>query len=151
MIKGNILKYKSFAFYTWEISYFLQDIGPLLCIKTISWLATYATQKEQERFGIFSPIKNVCFERVCRFLPSLVSKLYLDYANFDTNARTDVENMVELIKTSFHQLLEANNWMDAVTKKLAKEKLTAIHANVAASDIVFDGKSLEQDSAEVSC
>ena len=57
--------------------------------------------------------------------------------------------MVQLLKSSFGQLLNENTWMDSTTKKYAKEKLLAIKPNVAAPDIVFDIK-LEKDSKQVS-
>ena len=65
------------------------------------------------------------------------------------NTRTDIQNMIHLIKNSFEQLLNANTWMDPVTQKIAKEKLLAIQSNVAAPDIVFNDERLEKDSAEV--
>ena len=40
--------------------------------------------------------------------------------------------------------------MDQVTKKIAKEKLSAIKANVGAPDIFFDDKELEKETAQVS-
>ena len=97
------------------------------------------------------PIQQTCFSYAFQLLPNLVSKLYLDDVNFNKNTRTNIENIVELIKSSFDQLLEANSWMDPVTKKIAKEKLTAIHPNVGGPDILFDEKSLEQDHTQVSC
>ena len=113
-------------------------------------LILFTTQKYQKLFP-FGTIQQTCFIHAAQLLPNLVSKLYLDDVNFNKNTRTNIENMVELIKSSFDQLLEANSWMDPVTKKTAKEKLTAIHSNVGAPNIVFDEKSLEQDHTQVSC
>ena len=113
-------------------------------------LIPFTTQKYQKLFS-FPPNQQMCLQYAVQLLPNLASKLYLDDVNFNKNTRTNIENMVELIKSSFDQLLEANSWMDPVTKKIAKEKLTAIHPNVGAPDIVFDEKSLEQDNAQVSC
>ena len=112
-------------------------------------LISFTTQKYYERSSD-TPVQQMCYQYALQLFPNLVSKLYLDDANFDKNKRTDIQHMIELIKSSFDQLLEENNWMDPVTKKIAKEKLTAIHPNVAAPGIVFDEKSLEKDSAEVS-
>ena len=57
--------------------------------------------------------------------------------------------MVQLLKSSFGQLLNENTWMDSTTKKYAKEKLLAIKPNVAAPDIVFDDEKMEKDNLEV--
>ena len=113
-------------------------------------LIPFTTQKYQKQFSSM-PIQETCRESAAQLFPKLVSKLYLNDVNFDRNKRTNIENMVELLKSSFDQLLEANDWMDPATKKIAKEKLIAIYPNVGAPDIVFDEKSLEQDNAEVSC
>ena len=45
--------------------------------------------------------------------------------------------------------MDENTWMDPTTKKLAKEKLLAIHSNIGAPDVIFDDKSLEKQNAQV--
>ena len=113
-------------------------------------MVAFTTEKYLKQFTFTKDLKTECFEEAFSFSPDLISKLYLDHINFDKNKRIDVQNMVQLIRSSFEQLLEANTWMDPVTKKLAKEKLSAIEPHVAAPDIVFDEKSLEKDNSEVS-
>ena len=108
----------------------------------------FTTQKYQKEL-VSLTTQQMCLQFSAQLFHNLLSKLYLNDVNFNINTRTDIQNMVQLIKNSFEQLLDGNNWMDPVTKKVAKEKLTAIHPNVVAPDIVFDDERLEKDNAEV--
>lgn len=108
----------------------------------------FTTQKYQKEL-VSLTTQQMCLQFSAQLFHNLLSKLYLNDVNFNINTRTDIQNMVQLIKNSFEQLLDGNNWMDPVTKKVVKEKLLAIQSNVAAPDIVFDDERLEKDNAEV--
>ena len=127
-----------------------RSLAHYYALNTVMRLIPFTTQKYQKQFSLM-PIQQLCFQYGAQLFPNLLSKLYLDDADFGQDKRTSIENVVESIKSSFDQLLDANDWMDPATMKIAKEKLAAIHPNVGAPDIVFDEKKLEQDSAEVSC
>lgn len=118
-------------------------------LQTISLLISYTTQKYQKQFTSW-PIEKICLGISEEIFANLISKLYLNHIKFDKNIKTDIEDMVKLIKENFEKLLDANEWMDPVTKKLAKEKLLAIHTNAVAQPIVFNDEQLEKDHVEVS-
>ena len=99
----------------------------------------------------FLPIEQGCYIFALDLFPNLISKLFLNDINYDKNTRPKIQNLIDLMKNSFEQLLDVNDWMDPVTKKLAKEKLLAIQGNVGAPDIVFDENELEKETAQVSC
>lgn len=94
-------------------------------------------------------IDQLCFTYSEYILRELLSKSYVNYIKFDENMRTNIKQMIELITSSFEQLMDENTWMDPVTKKQAKEKLLAIHSNIGGPDILFDDQNLEKQSAEV--
>ena len=110
----------------------------------------FTTQKYQKQF-LNLTTEEMCLKNSMQLHPNLISKLFLNDINYNEKTRSDIEKLVELVKDSFEKLLDANKWMDPVTKKIAKEKLLAIQSNVAAPDIVFDDQSLEKDNAQVSC
>ena len=117
-------------------------------LNTVMNLAVYTTKENYNLFS-FTPIKQMCIQYAIQLHPNLLSKLYLNHVNFTEAKRTQIQDLVKLIKSSFEQLLDANTWMDPVTKKIAKEKLLAIQANVGAPDIVFDEKLFDEYNAEV--
>ena len=118
-------------------------------LQTISKLISLTTQKYQKQFTSL-PIERICRGISEEIFGHLISKLYLDDIKFFKNIKTDIEDMVKLIKENFEKLLDTNEWMDPVTKKLAKEKLLAIHTYAVASPIVFNDEQLEKDHVEVS-
>lgn len=117
-------------------------------LNTVMKLAGYTTEENYKLFSFYS-IKEMCIQYAIQLHPNLVSKLYINHVNFTETKRTHIQDLAKLIKSSFEQLLDANTWMDPATKKIAKEKLLAIQANVAAPNIVFDEKLLDEYSAEV--
>ena len=106
--------------------------------------------KEHSPLSTFYSNRTFCYLTSKFYLDDLMAKLFLDDIKLDKNAREKIENLVQMVKDSFEQLLNENSWMDQATKKFAKEKLLAIKANVAASDIVFDEKQLERQYHDVS-
>ena len=70
----------------------------------MKWIPS-TTQKYQKLFSVV-PNQQMCFQYAGQLFPNLISKLYLNDVNFDQNKRTNIENMVELLKSSFDQLLE---------------------------------------------
>lgn len=97
------------------------------------------------------PIDQLCFDYSSMIFNDLLSKLYLHEFKFDENSKANIKNMIDMITLSFGQLMDENTWMDPTTKKLAKEKLLAIHYNIGAPDIIFDDKGLEKQSTQVCC
>lgn len=112
-------------------------------------LVQFTTEKYHKQF-ISTPLATACPQYITAIFRDLLSKLYLTEFDFGLKQRTDIQNMVQILKSSFDQILDANTWMDPATKKIAKEKLTAIRPNVAAPDVVFDDKNLEEEYKEVS-
>lgn len=97
------------------------------------------------------PIDQLCYEYSSMIFNDLLSKLYVHEFKFDKNSKANIKNMIDMITLSFGQLMDENTWMDSATKKLAKEKLSAIHSNIGAPDIIFDDESLEKQSIQVCC
>ena len=143
-IKGKITKFTKLYYF----SVVCRALAHFYSL-TAAWeMIQFTTQKYQKELVSLST-QQFCLQISVQLFHNLISKLYLNSVNFNMNTRTDIQNMIHLIKNSFEQLLNANTWMDPVTKKIAKEKLLAIQSNVAAPDIVFDDERLEKDSAEV--
>ena len=118
-------------------------------IATAVSLIQFTTEKYHKIFVSVST-EQACVQYTTTMFHDLVSKVYLTEFGFDLKRRTGIQNMVQLLKSSFDQLLDENTWMDPTTKKYAKEKLLAIKPNVAAPDIVFDDEKMEKDNLEVS-
>ena len=110
----------------------------------------FTTLKHQLQYSKL-PIDQTCYQYTSILFFNLISKLFLNDINYDKNTQLNIQNVIDLLKNSFGQLLDKNDWMDPVTKKLAKEKLLAIKANVGAPDIFFNEKELENETAQVSC
>ena len=96
------------------------------------------------------PIEKICYQYTSVLFYNLILKLFLNDINYDKSIQLKIKNLIDLLKNSFEQSLDAKDWMDQVTKKIAKEKLSAIKANVGAPDIFFDDKELEKETAQVS-
>lgn len=109
----------------------------------------FTIQKYQKQF-LNLTTEQMCLQNSIQHHPNLISKLFLNDIKYNGKTKSDIEKLVELVKGSFEKLLDANKWMDPVTKKIAKEKLLAIQSNIASPDIVFDGESLEKDNSQVS-
>ena len=101
----------------------------------------FATLKHQLEF---LPIEQGCYIFTLNLFPNLISKLFLNDISYDKNIQPKIQNLIDLLKNSFEKLLDANDWMDPVTKKLAKERLLAIQGNVGAPEIVFDEKKIRK-------
>lgn len=112
-------------------------------------LIPYTTIKHQTESSR-SPTQQICFSFTSQYFNNLIAKLFLDDIKYNENSKLDIENSVELLKNSFGQLIDENDWMDPATKKLAKEKLAAIQAYVGAPDFYLNEKELEKEFAEVS-
>ena len=96
----------------------------------------FTTSKHQLQYSSL-PIEKICYQYTEILFYRLISKLFLNDINYDKTTQLRIKNLIDLLKNSFEQLLDANDWMDPVTKKIAKEKLLAIQANVGAPDIFF--------------
>ena len=94
-------------------------------------------------------LQRACYQFSSLAFYDLQSKLYLHEFGYDLKNKKNIEEIVQMIRSSFHQLLDENIWMDPATKKIAKEKLLAIQPNVGAPDILFDDKQLENLYIEV--
>ena len=136
----KFLQYSNYIVYRLIAHYF--------ALNTAMNMIPQTTQKYYKQFSQL-PIENSCLYYTYNLFPNLISKIYLNKIKFNKSIITDIQSMVQLIKSSFGQLLDANTWMDPVTKKIAKEKLLAIQANVGAPDIVFDEKLFDEYNAEV--
>lgn len=121
----------------------------LYSLATAMQMIQFTTRKYEKLSPL--PAEQMCFRYSVELFHNLISKLYLNDMNFNPNTRSDIEDMIKLVKDSFGQLIDENDWMDPATKKIAKEKLLAIQSHVAAPDIVFNEEILEKDNAQVSC
>ena len=75
---------------------------------TAAWeMIQFTTQKYQKEF-VSLPTQQFCLQISVQLFHNLISKLYLNSVNFNMNTRTDIQNMIHLIKNSFEQLLNAN-------------------------------------------
>lgn len=94
--------------------------------------------------GIDSEIPqwHVCYNYANTHLPYAVSRIFVD-KHFSAKDKKEATILVEEIKKSFHNLLVSNTWLDAQTKALAIEKLTAIRENVGYPEWVVNDTELD--------
>ena len=119
-------------------------------LNTAQSLIRYTTEKYHKKYFSYMPMQQTCYQYSFSPFSELQSKFYLHEFGYDLKNKKNIEEVVEMIKSSFHQLLDENTWMDPTTKKIAKEKLSAIKPYVGAPDILFDDKQLENIYIEVS-
>ncbi|KAK6179529.1 hypothetical protein SNE40_011862 [Patella caerulea] len=64
--------------------------------------------------------------------------------SFDEEAKADMLTMISNLKTSFDALLDSNDWMDDVTRKLAKEKSDVMGIKIGYDDKLLNNSYLEE-------
>lgn len=93
----------------------------------ISLLVTDSQDKEV--------MQNMCYEETLEFLPELLGKLYLDiFAKLSPIWRKEMDNMVNLLRQSFQELLTASAWMDQETIGMAIKKLNYMKMHIGFPD-----------------
>lgn len=75
---------------------------------------------------------------------------YIEEA-FDTEAKVNVDLMVENLRVAFKELLDEADWMDNATKVEAERKVNAMRQFMAYPDWLFNRTRLEQEFVGVRC
>uniref|UniRef100_A0A1A9WAX5 Peptidase M13 N-terminal domain-containing protein n=1 Tax=Glossina brevipalpis TaxID=37001 RepID=A0A1A9WAX5_9MUSC len=65
--------------------------------------------------------------------------------NFDPKSREIASDMISTIREAFNELLDENNWMDDVTRAVAKEKADAMNQLIGYPDILTNITALENE------
>ncbi|CAG0900640.1 unnamed protein product [Darwinula stevensoni] len=82
-----------------------------------------------------------CASLVNSMMGMAVGSVYVS-ESFPATAKEEVEQLVKDLKAAFEEILDSIDWMDAATRKKAKDKNDAIRAFIGYPDFILDPKAL---------
>ncbi|KAL3113067.1 hypothetical protein niasHT_013532 [Heterodera trifolii] len=89
-----------------------------------------------------------CKNVVLGFFPALIERVYI-HRHLEVNAtKQQLKEMFEDVKTSFHQMLDLNLWMEPKTKSEAFEKLERLNVLIGYMDAIFNETKLKNHFKE---
>ncbi|BFZ23239.1 hypothetical protein BsWGS_26278 [Bradybaena similaris] len=77
-----------------------------------------------------------------------LGRLFVE-AHFDEGSRETALEMIHDIRNAFYEILNATDWMDEKTKKVAKEKAEAISEKIGYADSILNDTALNEEYAGV--
>ena len=92
--------------------------------------------------------EQVCASTSLNIFGMAIGVKYIEEA-FDTEAKVNVDVMVDNLRVAFKQLLAEADWMDNATKVAAECKVNAMRQFMAYPDWLFNRTRLEQEFAGV--
>ncbi|XP_074655291.1 neprilysin-like isoform X4 [Tubulanus polymorphus] len=96
----------------------------------------YGTGTERPRF-------RTCVDYTKEYLGMAVGRIFVQ-KHFKHGAKADAEAMIANIRQAFNDLLLSVEWMDADTKKVAKEKADAIQYKIGYPEAIMNDTALNE-------
>ncbi|CAG7785778.1 unnamed protein product, partial [Allacma fusca] len=90
------------------------------------------------------PRETACASTSLSIFGMAIGVKYIEEA-FDKDAKTNVDLMVENLRSAFKELLDEADWMDEETKANADKKVSAMKQFMAYPDWLFNQSRLEQE------
>ncbi|CAG5129048.1 unnamed protein product, partial [Candidula unifasciata] len=85
-----------------------------------------------------------CVTFVNEHMGNALGRLFVE-AHFDEGSRETALEMIHDIRNAFYEILNATDWMDEKTKKVAKEKAEAISEKIGYADSILNDTALNEE------
>ncbi|XP_060072891.1 neprilysin-like [Ylistrum balloti] len=84
-----------------------------------------------------------CSSYINSNLGMALGRLFVKEA-FDEESKKDTEELIRRLKIAFNELVGSNDWMDDVTRDLAREKANYIKQKIGYQDIILNDKEINK-------
>ncbi|XP_069119070.1 neprilysin-like [Argopecten irradians] len=84
-----------------------------------------------------------CSSYVNSNLGMALGRLFVKEA-FDEESKKDTEELIRRLKIAFNELVGGNDWMDDVTRELAREKANSIKQKIGYQEVILNDKEIDK-------